>query len=112
MIVIYRVHAWTYLLGRMLVRLPNISLVNLVLKKEAVPELIQGQAVATRIYGEAKRILEDQDRIGQMRRDLALLRPALGESGASVKACAHVMAILAESRSEAKLIDEDSNESR
>jgi len=112
MIVIYRVHAWTYLLGRMLVRLPHISLVNLVLKKEAVPELIQGQAVATKIYGEARSILEDRDRIERMRRDLALLRPELGESGASAKASAHVMEILAESRSAAEPIDEVSNESR
>ena len=112
MIVIYRVHAWTYMLGRMLVRLPFISLVNLVLRKEAVPEFIQGQAVATKIYGEARSILEDRDRIGQMRRDLALLRPALGESGASVKASAHVMEILAQSRSEAERADEDLNESR
>ncbi|MGB5515437.1 MAG: lipid-A-disaccharide synthase, partial [Thermoanaerobaculia bacterium] len=32
MIVVYRVRPWTYLLGRFLVRLPNVSLVNLVLE--------------------------------------------------------------------------------
>ena len=94
MVVIYRVHAWTYLLGRMLVRLPFISLVNLVLSKPAVPELIQNQATPGRIAQTATAILGDRDRIDRMRQDLAQLRIQLGESGASEKAANHVVNVI------------------
>jgi lipid-A-disaccharide synthase len=96
MVVIYRVHTWTYLLGRILVRLPFISLVNLVLSKPAVPELIQDQATPARISQTANTILADRDRIDRMRQDLAQLRSQLGESGASEKAAVHVMNVISE----------------
>ncbi len=94
MIVVYRVHSWTFLLGRLLVRLPYISLVNLVLSRVAVPELLQNQAVPKRISDEATAILADRDRIDRMRRDLSELRARLGESGASARAAAQVIRTL------------------
>jgi lipid-A-disaccharide synthase len=94
MIVIYRVHSWTFMLGRLLVRLPHISLVNLVLTRAAVPELLQSQAVPKRISDEAAAILADRDRIDRMRSDLAELRPRLGESGASARAASQVLKTL------------------
>lgn len=94
MLVVYRVHVWTYLLGRLLVKLPHISLVNLVLGTRAVPELIQYDARSDRIAAEAQRILEDRDRMGQMRGELRRLRKELGASGASAKAAAHVRSLL------------------
>jgi lipid-A-disaccharide synthase len=41
MIVLYRLHAWTYRLAQLLVDLPHFSLVNLVLGRQVVPELMQ-----------------------------------------------------------------------
>ncbi len=94
MIVVYRVHAWTYLLGRILVRLPFVSLVNLVLSKPAVPELIQSQATSETISQTASAILGDRDRIDRMRQDLAQLRVQLGESGASKKAAKYALQVI------------------
>jgi lipid-A-disaccharide synthase len=87
---VYRVSPWTYLLGRALVRLPHIALVNLVLDKRAVPELLQSDASAASIAGAAREILEDRDRMRAMKDDLAGLRVALGESGASRRAAKQV----------------------
>lgn len=97
MIVVYRVRPWSYLLGRWLVHLPYISLVNLVLGKQAVPELIQDQANPSRIADEASGLLGDHDRIRAMRRDLGGLRGRLGEGGASRRAAAHVVEALSAS---------------
>jgi len=96
MIVVYRVRPWTYLLGRLLVRLPNVSLVNLVLGKRVVEELIQGSARPARICDEAVRLLTNQDRIRQMRSSLEQLWVRLGESGASRRAAAEVVGFLGE----------------
>ena len=90
MVMVYRVSAWTYLLGRLLVRLPHIALVNLVLSERVVPELLQKQATATTIAQAAQDILSDRDRIRSMQEKLATLRSRLGESGASERAAAQV----------------------
>lgn len=90
MVMVYRVSPWTYLLGRLLVRLPHIALVNLVLERRVVPELLQHQATPERIAQTAAEMLTDRDRIRTMREELGELRQRLGDSGASRRAAACV----------------------
>ena len=85
-VVLYRLASWTYLAAKLLVRLPHVSLVNLVLERGAVPELLQGQARPDRVAREAAAILGDPRRVAAMRADLAELRGRLGERGASGRA--------------------------
>lgn len=94
MIVVYKVRPWTYLLGRFLVRLPNVSLVNLVLEDRVVEELIQRRARPSAICQEAVRLLTNQDRIRRMRFSLENLWIRLGESGASRRAANEVVRYL------------------
>ncbi|MFP5288763.1 MAG: lipid-A-disaccharide synthase [Thermoanaerobaculia bacterium] len=95
MIVLYRLGFWTWSLAKALVRLPSISLVNLVLGRTVVPELIQGNANPERIAAEAERVLLEDDVREEMRRGLAELRGRLGEGGASGRAAKEVAAVLA-----------------
>ncbi|HEX2165446.1 MAG TPA: lipid-A-disaccharide synthase, partial [Thermoanaerobaculia bacterium] len=90
LVVLYRLASWSYLAARLLVRLPHVSLVNLVLERGAVPELLQGQARPERVAREAAAILGDPGRVAAMRRDLGELRGRLGERGASGRAAAAV----------------------
>lgn len=96
MIVLYRLGFWTYSVARMLVRLPNISLVNLVLGRRVVPELIQGAANPDRIAAEAEHVLLNESVRREMRAGLAGLRARLGEGGASGRAAREVAAMLRE----------------
>jgi lipid-A-disaccharide synthase len=98
MVMVYRLASWTYLLGKLLVRLPDVSLVNLVLGRRIVPELIQGDASPGRVAAEAARLLTDAAARNEMRQALAELRGRLGEGGASGRAAAAVVAMLAEAR--------------
>jgi lipid-A-disaccharide synthase len=91
MIVVYRLGSWTYLLARALVRLPDIALVNLVLGRRVVPELIQGAATPPRIAAEAARLLADRGGLERMRQALSEVRGKLGQGGASSRA-AHAVA--------------------
>ena len=86
MVVVYRVSPLTGLIGRWLVNLPFVSLVNLVLGRRVVPELLQGEAGEAQMAATARELLSKRRRIDSMRADLAELRPALGESGASERA--------------------------
>jgi len=98
MVVLYRLARWSYLLARMLVRLPNFAMVNLVLGREVVPELLQGEAEPERIAAEALRLLGDREARARVRAGLAELRPRLGEGGASARAARQVAEVLARER--------------
>ena len=95
-IMVYRLASWTYVLAKLLVRLRDVSLINLVLGRRAVPELIQGEANPERIAAEAARLLTDAVARNEMRAALAELRERLGEGGATGRAAAEVAAMLAE----------------
>jgi lipid-A-disaccharide synthase len=98
MIVLYRLASWTWLLAKLLVRLPDVSLVNLVLGRRVVPELLQKEANPERIAAEAARLLDDGAARERMRAGLAELRGRLGEGGASARAAREVAAFLAPAR--------------
>jgi lipid-A-disaccharide synthase len=102
MIVLYRLAWWTYVLARLLVRLPNFAMVNLVLGREVVPELLQGEAEPERIAAEATRLLVDGEARARQRAGLAELRPRLGEGGASARAARQVAEMLARPRPRAR----------
>src|SRR6185295_7221534 len=96
MVMVYRLASWTYLLAKLMVRLPDVSLVNLVLGKRVVPELIQGDANPDRIAAEAARLLTDAAARNEMRAALSELRARLGKGGATSRAAAEVAAMLQE----------------
>jgi len=78
------------------VRVPYASLVNLVLGRPAVPELLQESASPEGIAREALAILRSRTAVDSMRTSLAELRPRLGRAGASSRAAAEVVRLLDE----------------
>jgi lipid-A-disaccharide synthase len=94
LVVLYRLQRWTYLLGRLLVRLPSFSLVNLVLGRRVVPELLQEEASPERLADEGWRLLADAEARRDLRAGLAEVRGRLGEGGASERAAAAVHRVL------------------
>jgi lipid-A-disaccharide synthase len=94
MVVVYRLAAMTYALGRPLMRVTHFAMVNLIAGREVVPELIQGDFTAERVAQEALSLLEDAARAETMRADLAEVRRRLGAPGASARAAAVVAAML------------------
>lgn len=94
MIVVYRLARWSYVLAKLLVKLPSFSLVNLVLGGKAVPERLQAESDPDRLAAEAVALVRDRDRIEAMRSELARLRTALGRGGASERAADEVAAVI------------------
>ncbi len=94
LVMLYRLHPWTWRLARMLVRVPHASLVNLVLGAGVVPELLQDEASAENLARVADRILGDREAIDRIRSGLAGLRARLGRPGASQRAAAEVLAVI------------------
>ncbi len=92
MVLFYRTTAWEFWIASFFLRVKWIGLVNLVAGRSIVPELLQDEATGQRLYEEAIRILEDQSVYDEMKRDLAKVRAALGEPGASTRAAEAVLA--------------------
>ncbi|HEX7127674.1 MAG TPA: hypothetical protein VF406_18100, partial [Thermodesulfobacteriota bacterium] len=96
MVIVYKVRALTYLLGRLLVRVPAIGLVNLVAGRHVVRELIQGAVTAEAIATEVAALLDDPARRAAVEAGLADVRARLGAPGASARAAALLMRMLGE----------------
>jgi lipid-A-disaccharide synthase len=85
MIVVYRASPVTFWIGRMLVDIPHIGLVNIVAGKQIVPELVQQHLTAGNVVRAASRILLDTEYEQNMRRELRIIRDRLGGPGASAR---------------------------
>jgi lipid-A-disaccharide synthase len=86
MIIAYKLSSLSYILGRLLVKVPNIGLVNLVAGKAIVSEFIQGEATTLRLAEEGLAILKDDGIREDMKKELKLVHEQLGQGGASTKA--------------------------
>jgi lipid-A-disaccharide synthase len=85
MVVAYKMNFLSYLLAKLLVKIPRVSLPNIVLGSAAVPELIQGKATAENLADALKPFLADPAARERTAKNLASVREALGGPGASEK---------------------------
>lgn len=99
MVVVYRVKRWSHWIGKMVIEVPNISLVNLVSGSTVVPELVQDQATPSRVAATAEGLLGSAAARDAMREKLALLRVELGEPGATERAATEVLEVMASGES-------------
>ncbi len=95
-VVVYRMARSTYALGRMTVRVPHVSLVNLIAERRLVPELIQQDFVPQRAADELLRLgLPGPDRDAVLA-GLEEVRGRLGPPGAYRRAAEALIATLRE----------------
>ena len=86
MVIVYRVSPVTYQLGRRLVSVDAIGMVNLIAGEKIVPELIQDALTPEAVAREALSMLTDRARADRIRAGLARVRAKLGGPGASRRA--------------------------
>jgi lipid-A-disaccharide synthase len=85
MIIVYKVSLLSYLIGRLVINVKNIGLVNIIAGKTVVPEFIQREASGGQIAAEALAILESE-RYEQIKKELSAISAKLGKSGAAARA--------------------------
>ncbi len=94
MVIVYKVSFLSYWIGRAMIRVEHIGLVNLVAGKEIAPELIQDQACAERIAEESLRILKNPTLYGEMTGSMEKVCLNLGAPGAVGRAAQIVTSLL------------------
>jgi lipid-A-disaccharide synthase len=92
-VVCYKGSPISYFIGRMLVKVPFIAMVNLVCGKRVVEELIQGEAGEANTARALKLLFEPENR-KRIQAEYGILLQKLGGSGASANAAAEVIALL------------------
>ena len=91
MVVVYRVGKLSYLIGKKLISVPHISLVNLIAGREVVPELIQDDVDAQNICLRAEEIIDHQDKFDQVVEGLREVKSLLGPAGGAERAAREVV---------------------
>jgi lipid-A-disaccharide synthase len=93
MIVIYRLAFFSWVIGKMIVKVPYISLANLVAGERVVPELIQKDVNARALADEALCLLTDDERRRTMIDQLGAVRERLGSGGATARTAELALAL-------------------
>lgn len=91
-VVCYKAGAVSFAIGKRLVKIDYISLVNLILQRPAVKELVQDDFTAANISAELNRLLHDTDYRTAMIAEYTTLGRMLGGGGASQRLAAQLVA--------------------
>jgi lipid-A-disaccharide synthase len=91
LVAFYRVNRLSWISGKLLVRVPFYSMVNLVAEKQVIPELIQDRMTPENLAAEAVRLLEDDAARERMRGDLREVAGRLSCSLDPMEAAASVV---------------------
>jgi lipid-A-disaccharide synthase len=93
-IVCYRTSLLSYIIGKMVIKLKFISLVNLILNKEVVKELIQFKLNPKNLTDELMRILPGGANRNQIECDYQEISEILGKPGASDRVAERIFSLL------------------
>lgn len=89
MVVAYRVSPLSFMIGKMVIKVPYVSLVNLIAGDGIVPEILQDEATPEGLAERASVILDDEEYRNDMIMKLNRVRESLGGKGASQRT-AHI----------------------
>jgi len=95
MIVVYKTSLTTWILGNILIKLPYVSLPNILAGRRIVPELLQFRVTPNRLANLALSLLEDSQELEEMKAELDKVTRKLGEPGAIERAARIVVKSLA-----------------
>jgi len=94
LVIMYKVNAFTYWVGRKIVDVPFFGLINLISQKEIAPEKLQQEANTTELVRCLKEILYNREAHDAMVKKLKHLKTLLGSRGATERVSEIVKAYL------------------
>ncbi len=93
-IVLYKVNPLTFFIGKMVVKIPYISLPNLILNKEIFPELLQDECNSEMIYLKLVERLENEQLYKQIVDGIAGIKEKLDKGKTSENAAKEIVKLL------------------
>lgn len=95
--VVYKAGKINYAIGKRLIKVKSIAMVNILLKKNAVKEFVQNEMNVENIFNEGKKILTDKLYTKEMKNDFINLRKLLTDEDASLNAAKMITNLLSKS---------------
>jgi len=83
-IVCYKSSLFSYLIGKLFIKVKFISLVNIIMEREVVKELIQKDCSKSKIVNELSKLLKNEN-ILNLKKEYKILRERLGKEETSLK---------------------------
>jgi lipid-A-disaccharide synthase len=93
-IVFYKTSLITYLIGKKLIKVPYLSMPNILIGDEVFPEFIQYNATPENLAQAAFKILTDSQKSFKIKTQLKKVKNMLGEKGASFRAADSIVKLL------------------
>ena len=94
MVMVYRVSGLTWLVGKLLVNVQHFCIVNILAKRELVPELMQQDFTAANVAAQVEYLLDHPEAREEMIRGFQALKSRLGQGGAIERAADAVVEVL------------------
>lgn len=91
MVIVYKTSFLTWLLAKLLIKIPFIGLVNVVAGKKIVPECIQFEATGGHIAKELRMMCQNPAKLAEIKAELEKVRLSLGEPGAGERAAREIL---------------------
>ena len=91
MIIIYKMSPFSWLVSRVLVNVPFAGMVNIIAGSMIMPELLQNKATSEQIYKMASEIINNPEKITQMKLELSNVQDLLKGEGASNRAAKYIL---------------------
>jgi lipid-A-disaccharide synthase len=83
MIIVYKVNYLSYLIGMLLIKVKNIGIVNILLGKRVVPELLQSQVNEKKIFEISSELISNPNKLSLIKQELSRLWRILGTNDSS-----------------------------
>lgn len=87
----YRVAPLTYAVGRMVIRVEHLGMINVLAGREVVKEFIQGDCTPARLAAELRRLLDEPGARERQLAEVAAVVATLGEGGAAGRAAGAIL---------------------
>lgn len=98
MVIVYKTSGITYRIGKSLIKLKNIGMANIILNEQAVPELVQNDVNAKKIFITGKSILSEDSVYKNIKTKLGEIKSILGNKNASVNAAQSIYKLINEAK--------------
>lgn len=90
-VVVYQVNPFTFAIGKRLVKVKYLSMINVLANTALVPELLQKNLTAPRLAQETHRLLLDNARYQTLREEMKKIVDTLGEGGVASRAARWIL---------------------
>ena len=94
MIIVYKVTFLTWAYAKGVIKIPYIGLVNIVSRKQIVPEFVQFRARPQLISKEAIELLKNKETYNALQKELSQIKTHLGSPGASKRAAQTILELI------------------